>query len=148
MAWYPHVTVATLVAENDKFLMVIEKNENGDLVYNQPAGHLDQGETLVEAAIRETLEETGWDVAPTAVLGQQLFTAPINGITYLRTNFVAEARHFNPDYIIDSDIESAVWLTLDEIHSVRTQWRSHLVGAAINAYQSGKRYPLEMLDLK
>ena len=86
MDWKPHITVATIVEDNGRFLMV-EELKSGRTVLNQPAGHLDPNETLTEAAIRETLEETGWDVQPTGVLGIYLYTAPSNGVTYQRVCF-------------------------------------------------------------
>src|SRR4051812_23127347 len=75
MEWLPHITVATIVEDNGRFLMV-EEHKAGRNVLNQPAGHLDPDETLIEAAVRETLEETGWDVEPTGVIGIYLYTAP------------------------------------------------------------------------
>lgn len=90
MTWAPHVTVATIVERDNRFLMVYEEAD-GKKVYNQPAGHLDPNETLKDAAVRETLEETGWTVSLTGVVGVNLYTAPSNGITYLRTTFIAEA---------------------------------------------------------
>ena len=73
MNWQPHITVATIVEDNGRFLMV-EESKAGRAVLNQPAGHLDPNETLIEAAVRETLEETGWDVEPTSVTGIYLYT--------------------------------------------------------------------------
>ncbi len=87
--WPPHVTVAVVVEQDGRYLMVEEKDEMvAGLVFNQPAGHLDPGEGLLEAALRETLEETGWEVELTGVVGISLATAP-NGITYYRTSFAA-----------------------------------------------------------
>ena len=83
MEWKPHITVATVVEDNGRFLMVEElKGERA--VLNQPAGHLDPNESLIDAAIRETLEETGYDVELTGVIGIYLYTAPSNGVTYQR----------------------------------------------------------------
>ncbi len=87
MIWTPHVTVATVVEKNGRFLLVHEQTDVG-IVYNQPAGHVDPNETLIEAAIRETIEETGWKVDIQNVLALNLYNAP-NGITYLRTTFAA-----------------------------------------------------------
>ncbi|WP_017132370.1 NUDIX domain-containing protein, partial [Pseudomonas agarici] len=86
MEWQPHITVATVVEDNGRFLLV-EELQNGQVVFNQPAGHLDPDESLSEAAIRETLEETGWDVELTGVIGIYLYTAPSNGVTYQRVCF-------------------------------------------------------------
>jgi 8-oxo-dGTP pyrophosphatase MutT (NUDIX family) len=84
-------------------------------VLNQPAGHLDPDETLIDAAIRETLEETGWDVEPTGVIGIYLYTAPSNGVTYQRICFSAKAVQHHPDYQLDDGIVGAKWLTRDEL---------------------------------
>ncbi len=92
MSWYAHITVATIVTQNNMFLLVHENTENGQ-VYNQPAGHLEPNETLVEAAIRETLEETRWHIKPITFLGIKQYTSPINNITYIRTTFIA-----HPEY--------------------------------------------------
>jgi ADP-ribose pyrophosphatase YjhB (NUDIX family) len=106
MRWSPHVTVAAVVERNDRFLMVREKSETGSLVYNQPAGHLQESESLIQAVMRETLEETGWQITPTAVLSLRLYTSPANQITYLRTSFAAEAVAHYPDYAIDPVIDT------------------------------------------
>ena len=88
MNWQPHVTVATLVQQGDRFLMVRELID-GEVRINQPAGHLEADETLAEAALRETREETGWQVELTGVVGIDLYTSPTNGVTYVRTTFIA-----------------------------------------------------------
>jgi ADP-ribose pyrophosphatase YjhB (NUDIX family) len=90
-------------------------------VLNQPAGHLDPDETLTEAAIRETLEETGWDVEPTSVLGIYLYTAPSNGVTYQRVCFIAKALKHHPDYQLDDGIVGAKWLTREELIAAARQ---------------------------
>ena len=87
MTWSPHITVATVIPDGNKYLLV-EEWSNKRLVLNQPAGHLDQNETLIEAAVRETLEETGWSVNIQAIIGIYLLEAS-NGITYHRTCFLA-----------------------------------------------------------
>ena len=104
MEWLPHITVATIVEDNGKFLMV-EELKGGRAVLNQPAGHLDPHETLTEAAVRETLEETGWDVEPTGVVGIYLYTAPSNGVTYQRVCFIAKA--INTTHLTADEAEQA-----------------------------------------
>lgn len=88
MSWQPHITVATVVERDGKFLFV-EEFKAGQHVFNQPAGHLEANETLAQAALRETLEETAWDVELTGVVGIYLYTAPSNGVTYQRICFAA-----------------------------------------------------------
>ena len=88
--WTPHVTVACVIEKDGKYLMVEERDKtSGELVFNQPAGHLEHGESMTAAALRETLEETGWNVELKGVLGIALHLAPKTGITYLRTTFLA-----------------------------------------------------------
>jgi ADP-ribose pyrophosphatase YjhB (NUDIX family) len=142
--WYPHVTVATVVEKNGKFLLVREISD-GLEVYNQPAGHLEAGETLVAAAVRETQEETGWLVEPQSVLALSLYTAPANGATYLRTTFIATPVHKLEDAELDADIIEAVWLTKDEIVARKSQLRSPLVLDDIERFGTGERFPLELI---
>src|SRR5690606_40718209 len=109
MSWHPHVTVATVIEQNDRFLLV-EEHADGKLVFNQPAGHLERDETLVEAARRETLEESGWTVDIQGLLGVSLYTAPGNGITYCRHAFFGIPLQHDPERRLDHGIERAVWL--------------------------------------
>src|SRR5690606_14838434 len=99
----PHITVATLVEKEGRFLMV-EERSNGAIVFNQPAGHVEEGESLVEAALRETLEESGWQVRLSGFLGSYVLTIPDKGRTYYRFCFIAEAgrqvsQHLDTDII-------------------------------------------------
>lgn len=146
MRWHPHVTVAAVVERNGRFLIVREAAaETGTLVYNQPAGHLEENETLTEAVVREALEETGWQIRPTAVLSLRRYQSPHNGVTYLRTTFLAEAVAHYPDYERDPAITEALWLTEAELRARAHEMRSALVLQSIDDYRSGKRYPLELL---
>lgn len=145
MRWSPHVTVAAVVERNGRFLMVREKSESGQMVYNQPAGHLEENETLVQALKRETMEETGWQVSPTAVLSLRLYTSPSNQVTYLRTSFAAEALAHYPEHALDPAIEEALWMSEEEIFLRENEMRSHLVLEAIRDYRQGRRYPLDLL---
>ncbi|WP_075187972.1 NUDIX hydrolase [Teredinibacter haidensis] len=144
MSWYPHVTVATLVEKEGLFLLVEEKKQ-GQLLLNQPAGHLEQDETLFEAAIRETLEETQWRVELKALLGNSLFTSPANGITYLRTSFIAEPIELDTLHPLDSDIERAVWLSPMEVKKNQYRLRSPMVINDIDRFLKGESYPLELI---
>ncbi|MBH3403995.1 NUDIX hydrolase [Pseudomonas glycinae] len=144
MDWLPHITVATIVEDNGRFLMV-EEHKAGRNVLNQPAGHLDPDETLIEAAVRETLEETGWDVEPTAVVGIYLYTAPSNGVTYQRVCFSAKAVKHHPKYQLDDGIVGAKWLTRDELLAQRDNWRSELIIRCIDDYLAGNRFGLELI---
>ncbi|HMU66621.1 MAG TPA: NUDIX hydrolase [Cellvibrionaceae bacterium] len=145
MQWTPHVTVATVVEQNGKFLLVHEQSD-GRAVYNQPAGHWDEHETLFEAARRETLEETGWVVELSYLLGISHYISPINGFTYLRITFVATPLEQIAEAKLDADIIEAVWLSLDEIQTRQTHLRSPLVLNDINRYLRGEQFPLSLIQ--
>jgi 8-oxo-dGTP pyrophosphatase MutT (NUDIX family) len=144
MTWAPHTTVATIVERDNRFLMVYEEAD-GKKVYNQPAGHLDPNETLQQAAIRETLEETGWVVTLTGLVGINLYVAPSNGVTYLRTTFIAEAMSHEVERALDTGIIEAIWLTYEEIVARKNQLRSPMTLHIINDYRAGKRFPLDVI---
>ncbi len=144
MSFTPHVTVATVIEKAGKFLLV--KEETGGVVhYNQPAGHLESDESLQMAAIRETLEETGWQTELTHYLGVSLYVAPSNGTTYIRHSFVGRPIEHSPDLELDSDIISTQWLSYEEIVTIESQLRSPLVKQDIDQYIANKLYPLGMV---
>lgn len=144
MDWKPHITVATIVEADGRFLMV-EESKAGRNVLNQPAGHLEPNETLRQAAARETLEETGWDVELTGVVGIYLYTAPSNGVTYQRVCFAARAVQHHPERALDTGIVSAPWMSRDELMAVPERWRSELVPRCIDDYLRGPLYALELV---
>ena len=114
MRWQPHITVATIVEDQGRFLLV-EETSHGKTVLNQPAGHLEADESLLQAAVRETLEETGWEVELTAVTGIYLYTAPSNGVTYQRVCFAARPLRHRPELPLDDGIIGPRWLTREEL---------------------------------
>lgn len=147
--WQPDVTVATIVECDGRYLMV-EETSGGKLVLNQPAGHLEPNESLACAALRETLEETGWSVELTSFLGAFQWTAPAvedggSGKQYLRFAFIAEAVSHDPARRLDEGIEQALWLSREEIHAQATRLRSPLVLRVLEDYWAGRRYPLDLL---
>ena len=144
MIWKPNVTVAAVIERDGKFLLVEEETDSG-IRYNQPAGHLDPNESLSQAAIRETLEETGWDVELTGVTGIYLYTAPSNGVTYQRVCFAAKALCHRPEYVLDDGIIGPHWLTRDELVAQPERWRSELVLRCIDDYLSGLCFPLSLI---
>ena len=141
--WKPHVTVATVVEQNGKYLLVHESPE-GKPVYNQPAGHLDEGESLIAAAKRETLEETAWEVSISHYLGSYRYIAP-NGVTYLRHGFSAKAIQHHQEQSLDEGIIEAVWMDYEEIQQKSQLMRSPMVKQLIDDYRSGQLYPLAVL---
>ena len=143
MDWLPRLTVATIIERDGRFLLVEEYADGEELVYNQPAGHLDEHETLAAAAIRETLEETAWEVQIDAIVGLYYWTHP-KGHTFVRTCFAGKALHHHPDQPLDRGIQRAVWLTREEIAALGPKLRSPMVLHCIDDYLAGKRYPLEL----
>jgi 8-oxo-dGTP pyrophosphatase MutT (NUDIX family) len=144
--WAPHVTVACVIEQEGKYLMVEERDKSsGKLVFNQPAGHLEPGESLQEAAMRETLEETGWRVTLTGVLGLALYTAPTNGTTYYRTTFLAQTVEQLDGAELDPDIHAVHWLDYEEILARADRMRSPLALAVIERYRRGEWSPLELI---
>ena len=142
--WYPHLTVATIVEKSGKFLIVKELSD-GKVVLNQPAGHVDEGETLLEAALRETLEETGWHVTIDSLIGFYMYTSPGNGVTYFRALFKSTAVEEVPDFKLDEGIIEAQWLSLDEIRQQASILRSPMVLQCVEDYLSGKKLPLDCI---
>ena len=137
MDWHPHITVATVIEDQGRFLLV-EELKAGRLVLNQPAGHLEANENLREAAIRETLEETGWEVELTGLVGIYLYTAPSNGITYQRVCFAAKAVRHDAQRPLDDGIVAARWLSREELAQQPERWRSELVPRCIDDYKAGR----------
>jgi len=135
-----------IIEHRHRFLMVKELRD-GEIKYNQPAGHVEPGETPAEAAIRETLEETGWHIELTNIISFSTFKAPSNGVTYYRLAFAAHTIEFDEGVEIDSDIEEALWLSYEEILNFEPKLRSPMVLQAINDYRSGQRYSLDLLQV-
>ena len=111
--WKPNVTVAAVVEQDGRFLMVEEETDDG-LRFNQPAGHLEKGESLVAAAAREALEETAHRFRPGFLVGIYQWPKPGSDITYLRFAFGGSVEGFEPERRLDDGIVRAVWLSLDE----------------------------------
>ncbi len=147
--WQPDVTVATVVVRDGRLLMV-EEDVRGRRVLNQPAGHLEPDESLVEAALRETLEETGWQVRLSAFVGAYQWKAPDasaggSGRHYLRMAFAAEPVSHDPARPLDEGIVQALWLTPAELRAESARHRSPLVWRVVEDYLAGRRHPLDAL---
>ncbi len=145
MRWTPHVTVACVIEHQGQFLLV-EELSNNKRVLNQPAGHLEPNETLVEAAIREALEETAWQVEVTGLLGFYTYTSPHNQTCYHRWCFIAKPVRHMQQRELDPAILQALWLDADAIRQQQKRLRSPMVLQAIEDYLAGVRYPLALLN--
>ncbi|HET6806034.1 MAG TPA: NUDIX hydrolase [Frateuria sp.] len=143
--WRPRVTVACVVARGARYLMV-EEEVDGRLVYNQPAGHLDDGESLLHAAVRETLEETGWTVEVEHFLGVHQWRSTEHGESVVRFSFAARALAHDPDHPLDEGIRRALWLSRAEIAALGDRLRSPMVLLSIDAWLAGRRLPLDALS--
>lgn len=138
----PHVTVACVVHAQGKFL-VVEETINDKALWNQPAGHLEANETLVQAAARELWEETGIDAVPQHFIRMHQWIAPDN-TPFLRFLFAIELNETCDTWPNDGDIDRCLWVSADEILTA-SNLRSPLVAESIRCYQSGQRYPLALI---
>jgi 8-oxo-dGTP pyrophosphatase MutT (NUDIX family) len=144
MIWKPNVTVAAVIEQDGKFLLVEEHTSQG-LLFNQPAGHLESGESLLAAVARETLEESAYTFEPQHLVGIYRWQAPVSDTTYLRFAFTGRILAHHPQRKLDDGIVRAVWMTPDEIRASTTRHRSPLILRCMEDYLAGKRYPLELL---
>ncbi|MBI1283888.1 MAG: NUDIX domain-containing protein [Thiobacillus sp.] len=142
--WLPHVVVAAIVERDGKFLLVEEHTAEG-LRLNQPAGHWERGETLLDAVRREALEETAHLVEPLALIGCYTTHYPRRDITYLRFAYVCEIAGFDAERQLDEGIVRAVWLTPEELFTSPIPHRSPLVMRCIEDYLAGRRFPLDFV---
>lgn len=140
----PRITVATIVEQDGKFLLVRELAA-GKQVLNQPAGHVEAGESLVQAAFRETLEETAWQVGVEGFIGTYIYQPTLDAAVYYRFCFIASALKHDTRQKLDRDIIEAVWLTRDELQAHTDELRSPLVLRCIDDYLSGRRLPLDSI---
>lgn len=142
--WKPNVTVAAVIERDGRFLMVEEQTPEG-LRLNQPAGHLEHGETLFDAVRREVLEETAWHFEPEALVGIYLADKPGSDITYLRFTFCGQALHEELGRQLDDGIVAARWLSAAEIRARTRQHRSPAVALSLDDWLAGQRLPLAVI---
>ena len=144
MVWKPDVTVAAVVERDGKFLFV-EERASGRVVLNQPAGHLENGETLFEAVARETLEETGWSFAPLHVSGLYIWQPEHLSRSFLRIAFAGRLDGHDPSRPLDHGILRTRWLDRDQLLATQPKHRSPLVLRCVDDYLAGVRYPLQLV---
>ncbi|KPK27120.1 MAG: hypothetical protein AMJ66_11430 [Betaproteobacteria bacterium SG8_40] len=144
MVWRPNVTVAAVVQRDGKFLLVEEHTRDG-VRLNQPAGHLEAGESILAAVQREMLEETAYDFHPEQIIGVYRWTKPDSQITYLRFTFSGSLGEHHADRDLDEGIIRNVWLSHEEILGCVARHRSPLVVRCIEDFVSGRRYATELL---
>ena len=144
MVWKPDVTVAAVVERDGRFLLVEEETSDG-VRLNQPAGHLEPNESIVDAVVRETLEETAYDFAPTQLTGIYRWSRPASDLTYLRFAFSGHLGEHYAERSLDAGILRTVWLGRDEILASIERHRSPLVVRCIDDYLAGRRYAIDAL---
>ena len=142
--WKPSVTVAAVIERDGRFLLVEEETADG-LRFNQPAGHLEAGESLLQAVARETMEETAHPFTPEYLVGIYQWPRPQGDAAYLRFAFSGQAGEGDPTRTLDDGIVRAVWMTLEELYATRARHRSPLVLQCVEDWLSGRRYGLELL---
>lgn len=144
MIWKPHVTVAAVIEQDGRFLLVEEQTDDG-ILFNQPAGHLDPGESLLAACAREALEETAYRFTPEALLGVYQWYHAGRDRTYLRFAYTGSLHGHETERALDDGILRAVWQTPEEIRALQARHRSPLVLRCVEDYLAGKRFPLELV---
>ena len=144
--WKPSVTVAAVIEHGGRFLLVEEHTAEG-LRLNNPAGHLDPGESILQAAVREVLEETAYVFTPSHLVGIYLARLQRSGddITYLRFAFAGSVGEPAPGRALDTPIVRTLWLTPAEIEASRERHRSPLLWRCVQDHLAGRRYPLDLL---
>jgi 8-oxo-dGTP pyrophosphatase MutT (NUDIX family) len=144
--WKPSVTVAAVIEKDGRYLMIEEMTRDG-LRINNPAGGLEPGESPIEGAMREALEETACHFTPQALLGVYLARNPDSergpGVTYIRFAFCGTASDPVPGQALDSPVLRTLWMTADEVAAARDRLRGPLVLQCIEDHRAGRRLPLE-----
>ncbi len=144
MTWRPDLTVAAIVQRDDRFLVVEERIRN-QLVLNQPAGHVEDGESILDAVVRETLEETAWHFEPRHLLGLYQWRNPDSGHSFLRVAISGEVARHEPQRALDPPVIAAHWLTRGQLLAQRDRLRSPLVLACVDDHLAGRRHGLAAL---
>jgi 8-oxo-dGTP pyrophosphatase MutT (NUDIX family) len=145
MTWRPDLTVAAIVARDERFL-IVEERIQGRLVLNQPAGHVEDGESILAAVVRETLEETAWEFVPRHMLGLYLWRNPASGASILRVAIAGEVTSRESRRSLDAGIVAAHWMTRAALLAQPGRLRSPLVMRCIDDYLAGHRHSLDALQ--
>ncbi len=145
MVWKPHVTVAAIIEQDNRFLLVEEHTSNG-LAFNQPAGHLEENEDLISAVKREVAEETAWQFEAEHLIGVQLWRKMPHQPSFVRFCFAGQIHSFDQEQELDDGIIRTHWLSREQIAAQKQRLRSPLVLISVDEYLQGKRYPLSMLQ--
>ncbi|HZF26934.1 MAG TPA: NUDIX hydrolase [Steroidobacteraceae bacterium] len=145
MIWKPELTVAAVVEERGRFL-IVEERAARRRVFNQPAGHVEEGEDFVRAVVRETLEETAWQFEPQAIVGVYLWKNPTNQKTFLRVAYSGTVSSQDVSRPLDVGILRVHWLTRDQLLGNEARLRSPMVLRCVDDYLAGVRFPLGLLS--
>lgn len=145
MHWTPHLTVAAVIERDGRYLLV-EERVKGLLTLNQPAGHVEDGESLIEAVVREVREETAWEFAPESLVGIYRWRRSGPTDTFFRFCFAGRLIQHCTNAALDPDIIRTLWLTGAELDAEAARHRSPLVGRCMADYLAGRRYPLDLLQ--
>ncbi len=140
----PDLTVAAVVERNGQFLLV-EERVGQRMVFNQPAGHVERGETLIDAVIRETLEETAWTFHPESLVGIYHWEQPEKHKSFLRFAFFGTVSAHDPQRSLDRGIERALWMDKEHLLARAPRLRSPMVMRCIDDFLAGRRYPLDIV---
>ena len=146
--WKTSITVAAIVERHGRYLLVEEHTPDG-LLLNNPAGHLDPGESPLEAVVREALEETARTFTPRALVGVYLSRAqradPPSDVTYLRIAYSGDVSEPLPGRPLDAEIVRTLWMTPDELRAAAARHRSPLLMRCVDDHRAGKRHPLDLV---
>ena len=146
MSRTPRTTVASIIEQDGRFLMVEEWTDNEQIVFNQPAGHLEENESILNAVIRETREETAWGFSPRGLVGIYRWQVPPDGATYIRFCIHGNCMDHDPDQPLDDGIINAHWMSREDLLAQKKLLRSPMVIRCIDDYLQGISYPLEILN--
>jgi 8-oxo-dGTP pyrophosphatase MutT (NUDIX family) len=138
------LTVAAVIQHEGRYLLVEEQTDDGVRI-NQPAGHLEPDESVLEAAVRETLEETAYEFTPRSLVGIYRWRHPARQLTYIRFAFCGELGAHQAGRDLDQGILRTLWLTAEEVRACAASHRSPLVLRGVEDHLAGRRYPLEIL---